>query len=82
MANIYNKFVQIGTYAKPFKIGKVSAFFKRGDKTDADNYRPITVLTYINKILEKLIHLRLSNFLQENNILSEIESEIEDSIFE
>ncbi len=37
--------------------------------TDVGNYRPISILSCISKIIEKLKHMRLSSFLSRHNIL-------------
>lgn len=43
---------------------------KGGDKDDVNNYRPISVLPSISKILEKLINNRLLNYLNKYNLIS------------
>ena len=43
---------------------------KDGPKNIVDNYRPISILTQLNKVFEKLIHTRLMNFCVEQNILT------------
>jgi hypothetical protein len=53
-----------------FKIAKVIPFFKSGDKSLPDNYRPISLLSCFSKIFEKVVCLRLLNFLENNNILT------------
>jgi hypothetical protein len=40
-----------------------------GGKTNMSNYRPISLLTTFSKVLEKVMHIRLSHYLQTNNIL-------------
>ena len=52
------------------KIAKVVPIFKKGDKKEVNNYRPISLLTGISKILERIIYTRLINFLQVNDIFS------------
>ena len=37
------------------KLARVTPIYKQGSKTDLDNYRPISVLPVISKILEKLV---------------------------
>ena len=39
-----------------------------GDKLEVNNYRPISLISNITKIIEKLIHRRLNSFLEQNNI--------------
>ena len=53
------------------KVAKVIALFKKGDKYQPDNYRPISLLSCFNKIFEKLLCKRLVKFLDPNRILFE-----------
>ena len=41
------------------KCSKVTALFKSGDRTSADNYRPISILPTFSKILERVVHFQL-----------------------
>ena len=52
------------------KIAKVTALHKGGDKSDSDNCRPISVLSQIIKVFEKLIHMRILSFLEKYKIIS------------
>ena len=52
-----------------WKCAKVSAVFKKGSKLDIGNYRPISVLPIISKVLEKLVHNQIYSFLSDNNLL-------------
>ena len=52
-----------------WKKGKVSPLFKSGDRCDPNNYRPITVLPALSKIMEKLVHIQLYSYLNENNLI-------------
>ena len=70
LCQIFNTFFSLGLYPKSCKIAKVIPLFKSGDNTNCENYRPISVLTQINKIFEKLVHHRLNNFITENNLLT------------
>ena len=53
------------------KVAKVIALFKKGDKNQPNNYRPISLLSCFNKIFEKLLCKRLVKFLEVNRILFE-----------
>ena len=48
--------------------------FKRGLKTDPKNYRPISLLPLISKIIEKIIHDQTQNFLDKNNVIYRYQS--------
>ena len=45
------------------------ALFKDGDRTDCNNYRPISVLPTVSKIIERAIHAQLYSYLLENELL-------------
>jgi hypothetical protein len=47
-----------------------SSLFKKGDKMDVSNYRPISLLTSFSKILEEVIYNRLLEHVINNNILA------------
>ena len=70
LRDIFNKCMNMGVYPDEFKIARVVALHKTGAKNSADNYRPISILTQLNKVFEKLIHSRLMKFLDEENILT------------
>ena len=70
LTNIFNRSLASSTYPDIWKCGKVTALFKTGDRTDPNNYRPITVLPIVSKILEKAAHSQIYNYLQENKLLS------------
>ena len=43
---------------------------KSGSTTNFDNYRPISVLPVVSKVIEKIVHEQLIKFLDENKLLS------------
>ena len=49
------------------KITKVIPIFKSGDKSQFNNYRPISVLSQFSKIFEKLFYERLKTYINNNN---------------
>ena len=53
------------------KLAEICPIFKKGDFDNCGNYRPISLLSNLGKILEKVMHTRLSKFLENNNILFE-----------
>ena len=53
------------------ELGKVTPFFKIEDPSLCTNYRPISLLSNLSKIIETLAHKRVSNFLTAQNVLYE-----------
>src|SRR5918996_351364 len=69
LKHIYNLSIAEGVVPKPLKIAKVIPIFKKGETSQPSNYRPISLLSIFNKLLEKLIYRRLYNFLTKNSVL-------------
>ena len=56
-----------GSHPDKLKIAKVIPIFKKGSKIKASNYRPISLLSNINKIFEKVMYSRLFTFIDGQN---------------
>ena len=69
MSIIINQSIESGHVPVTMKLAKVVPIYKSKDKQMLNNYRPISLLPIFSKILEKVIHHRLFNFLNINNIL-------------
>ena len=67
---IFNLSLSTGCCPDLLKIAKVIPIYKKDDPHLLTNYRPISLLPAISKILEKLVYKRLSSFLTLNNILN------------
>ena len=67
---IFSTLVNQGIYPEILKTAKVTPLHKNGDNDIPDNFRSISVLSQINKVFEKLIHVRLMTFIQKHDILS------------
>ena len=65
---IFNKVLLYGHYPDILKTACVIALFETGDKLDPNNYRPISSLPLLNKVFEKLLHKRLTSFLESNEV--------------
>ena len=57
-------------FPQEWKIARVSPIYKAGDKRERRNYPPISVLSVVAGLFEKIIYLQLNQYLVENNILS------------
>ena len=59
-----------GRFPSSWKCAKVTALFKQGDKTDKDDYRPISILPTVSKVIERAVHSQLYSYLDSNNVLA------------
>lgn len=69
LAYICNLSLATSTFPHEWKQAKVTPIFKDGDRSDVSNYRPISVLSTVSKIIERAVHDQLYSYLTENNIL-------------
>ena len=74
LVNIFNVSLQRAIFPNDWKLAKVTPIFKEGNKADCENYRPISVISAVAKLFEKLVYLQLSSFLRLNGILVEQQS--------
>jgi hypothetical protein len=70
LSYIFNLSFLTGTYPRQLKETVVVAIFKGGDAKSMNNYRPIALLSVFAKIIEKLVKIRLQNFLNSINFYS------------
>jgi len=55
-----------------WSIGVIKPIYKnKGDKTDCNNFRPITILSHLGKLFTSVLNNRLNSFINENDILNE-----------
>ena len=71
LTEIFNTSIIQGKYPSKLKISKVTPIFKVGDETDPDNYRPISLLSNLNRVFEKLMYNRLIQFINKHNLLDD-----------
>ena len=68
LTSLFNEMVEKGTYLDEEKIAKVIPVFKKGDRLNAANYRPVSILNTFNKLFESILHDQLSKFVSDNNL--------------
>mgnify|MGYP001950330936 CR=1 FL=1 len=71
LANIINKSLETGNFPDSLKLARVTPIHKEDQKTDINNYRPISVLPPISKIFEKVVYNQLYKYFELNSLLIE-----------
>ena len=69
LAILFNQSFSSGIFPSILKTSKIIPIYKKGSKLECSNYRPISLLSNIDKILERLMYNRLYNFLEKKEII-------------
>ena len=67
---LFNKCLKEGIFPQSFKLAQVTPLFKGGDREDPSCYRPISLLPALGKLLEKIVSVRVIDYLDHNNLIS------------
>ena len=68
LTNIYNQSLLTGVIPDDLKIALVTPMYKANSKEEFSNYRPISVLPCISRILEKIMYKRVLKYLDKDNM--------------
>ncbi len=71
LARFINEALSTGKYPDSLKIAKIIPIFKKGNREEATCYRPISLLSVINKIFERIIYHRLNDHFRNNDLFYE-----------
>ena len=66
---IINKSLEECIFPTEWKTAKVNPIYKSGSKNDVNNYKPISVLPTLSKIIEKRIHIKFMIYLNDYKLL-------------
>jgi len=74
LTKLFNLSFRLGKVPVLWKQANVVPIFKKGDKTLVTNYRPISLLSVVGKVLERVTFKHVHNHLQENKLISKFQS--------
>ena len=69
LAKLINFSFLTGIFPSCLKTAMVIPVYKKGSKLELNNYRPISLLSNLDKIFEKIVYKRVYGFLDANNVL-------------
>ena len=69
ITHIINLSFKNGVVPDKLKLEKVIPIFKKNNRTDPSNYRPISLISVINKLMEKLMFKQINKFIEKHNIM-------------
>lgn len=68
---VFNMCLEKGVFPKDLKKSQIRPIYKAGARNRIENYRPISILPSLSKILEKIINIRLVDYLEKKHIISD-----------
>ena len=71
MLEIFCESLTEGIFPDAMKLAIVKPLYKKGDKSDICNYRPISLLPVMSKVLEKMMYNRVTDFITKHDVLYE-----------
>jgi hypothetical protein len=74
LCDILNLSIKTAIFPDDWKLAKVSPIYKGDAKDNVGNYRPISVLSAISKVFERIVFDQLYTYFNENNLLHKNQS--------
>jgi len=68
LSKIMNRSIETGIFPSKLKQAKITPIYKTGDELECGNYRPISLLSNINRLFEKLMFNRVKAFITKHDI--------------
>lgn len=74
LSSLINQSLQLGLFPDTWKDALVCPIFKGGESTSVSNYRPISLLSCLEKVCERVVFKHLYNHFHDNRILTPLQS--------
>ena len=71
---LINLSLKSSTVPNDFKIARVVPLFKKGNRNNEGNYRPVSILPVVSKILERVVYDQINTYLSNNEIIYKFQS--------
>ena len=66
---ILNMCIRQGVFPRELKLARVIPIYKSSSKQSISNYRPISILTFISKVFEKILYNHISQYMDRNDTI-------------
>ena len=74
LCHLFNQSANQRIFPDVWKFTTITPLFKEGDNSNPHNYRPISILPTLGKVIERIIHKQCTTYLESNDILSNSQS--------
>ncbi len=66
---LFNRSIYENIYPSCWKLANVMPLFKKGDNEEPSNYRPISLISCIGKVMERVVFKHLYNYYTQTNLI-------------
>ncbi|CAB4024243.1 Hypothetical predicted protein, partial [Paramuricea clavata] len=70
LTEIFNMSIDSDQFPSDWKAARVIPLFKKGQRSMLDNYRPISILPVVSKLMERIMYDQMYEYLNQNNLFS------------
>ena len=74
ITHIINLSIQHGQVPEDFKLARVTPIHKKGSTLEPGNYRPVSILSSISKVMERLVYEQVEKYLATKNLMYQFQS--------
>ena len=74
LTNIFNQSLKTGKFPDEWALARVSPIFKTDLKTELGNYRPISVLSTVSKVFERIMYEQINKYFNDNKLFTKYQS--------
>ena len=74
ITHIVNLSITLGIVPDELKMARVVPLYKKNSALDVSNYRPVSILSIISKVVEKAVYEQLEQYLNSKNLLYNLQS--------
>lgn len=71
LVDIFNMCLAEAVFPKQMQVAKISVIYKKGDRNELGNYRPISILPIFSKAFEKILYSRISKFVDTHCLITQ-----------
>ena len=74
LCRLFNMSIELGIFPNAWKLANVTPVFKKDCPSNVSNYRPISLISVLGKVMERCVYKHIYNFLAQNNVLTSNQS--------
>ena len=75
LTHVINLSLIQGVVPDDLKSARVVPLFKKSDKTEVGNYQPVSILTIISKVFERVVYDQVESYLDQMKLLYKFQSD-------